>query len=337
MASPARQQTAPLTQRLLVDARNFPFVQAMRLLRLQVRNEAGKPLSERELARRIRVRPELSLAFAGRDVASIRLSTTDPVHFQLTVTFLGLYGTSSPLPTFYTEDLLQEWRDGQELTRQFLDLINNALYQLFFLIWAKYQLPYNVYEAKNQDFLDRLYSLAGMAEPIWRKQVANPFQALRYIGLLTQFPRSAAGLQSLVRDFLGTDLVHIQQCVTRQVQIPADQRFRLGVNACCLSQDATIGEQVEERQGRFQIVLGPLSARVLHELLPDRRAFSRLAQMIRFYLDQPLVWDLVLQIRRCDISATQLGAPNWSQLGWNSWMLSGKSQRRDVVSIVLPG
>jgi len=89
MASAPRQSTAPLKERLLTDARRFPFQQAIRLLYILVRNELGREVSAEELARRVRCRPELSLSFAGTDVTQIKASQRHPGRFLLTSHFLA--------------------------------------------------------------------------------------------------------------------------------------------------------------------------------------------------------------------------------------------------------
>ena len=93
MAIETGSETAALKARLLQNGHRYSFLQVYRLLRLIARKE-GIELKE------IKTRPNTSLAFPESDVFSVR--ERDGGGYQLTVNFLGLYGVSSPLPTFYT-------------------------------------------------------------------------------------------------------------------------------------------------------------------------------------------------------------------------------------------
>src|SRR5690349_6442874 len=74
--------------------------------------EAGPPARET-----IRFRHDPSLAFPAGDVKSVR--TRVPRHglmfAEVMTTMLGLVGSSSPLPTWMSEDVLQSEEDGASL------------------------------------------------------------------------------------------------------------------------------------------------------------------------------------------------------------------------------
>ncbi len=48
-------------------------------------------------------------------------SDSEDERFEVQVNFLGLYGTSSPLPVFYTEDLIDEASDDESVAREFIE------------------------------------------------------------------------------------------------------------------------------------------------------------------------------------------------------------------------
>lgn len=341
MAGPAWQQTAALSRRLASEAHRYPFQQAIRLLQQILRLEAEGPLNEAELDDAIRCRPELSLAFSPADVAAIEQLVDNPKRFQLTLTFLGLYGASSPLPTFYTEDLLDEWREGQALCRHFYDLINHGLYTLFFRGWAKYQLAYQVHENRSQRALALLFDLLGLPGPQWREQLNRPWTLLRHIGLISQHPRSAAGLAALIRDHLASDRVEVRQCVARWVAIPDQQRFLVGIQGCRLGEESMLGQAMEERGSKFRLAISAVNAARFHSLLPDQPAFAELTELVRLYVDRPLVWDLELALPAEAVAPATLGGGNegtWAQLGWNTWLhIDGAALHPDLASVLLAG
>jgi predicted component of type VI protein secretion system len=94
---------AGLKLELLKEGHAFSFFQVMRLLRFFIRQSSGAPKSLSDLDQKIRIKPNLSLAFPASDVECIEeLEDHDGAQFLITVNFMGLYGSVSPLPTFYT-------------------------------------------------------------------------------------------------------------------------------------------------------------------------------------------------------------------------------------------
>ncbi len=320
MAGDGGGQAPDIEAALLEQAKRFSFIQALRLLRLICRRQAGQDLDESRLSRWIRVRPQLSLDFPGTDIASIEKKQEPGTHYLVTATFFGLYGASSPLPTFYTEDLIQERNEGRSITRDFLDILNCPLYELLFRAWAKHQLLYQLVEEKDQDALDRLYCLLGLDGDGFRSQVEDSYRLLRYTGLASQLPRSAEGLRAMLADALGTDRVEVISCVEQMAPLPENLRLVLGARENVLGDNTVLGEMVPDRMGRFRIRIGPVDGNRLHDFLPDGQLFARIRELVRFYLDQPLEWDLEIILEPGQVQSPVLGRQSWARLGWNTWL-----------------
>ncbi|WP_298437185.1 type VI secretion system baseplate subunit TssG [Geobacter sp.] len=218
MAGENRAKAPHIVEELLARGHEFSFIQALRLLRAAAPRDDGP-------APRIRVRPELSLAFPASDIK--RVKRTDD-GYLVTATFLGLYGQASPLPTFYTEELIEEEAADLSAARDFLDLVNQRFYELFEACATKYRLFFREAEDGNEDVRERLFCAAGLGEPEHRAGFPEPRSLLRYMGLLFLQPRSALGLKTLLSDALGVP-VEIIECVPRWMTIPDDQRYCLGV------------------------------------------------------------------------------------------------------------
>jgi type VI secretion system protein ImpH len=322
MARKARGKTPGIKERLLREGPRFSYVQVARLLRYVITRESPAPTGERELESRLRVRPELSLSYPESDVSRVEEIPGEPSRYAIEATFLGLYGSSSPLPTFYTEDLLYEREDERSVSREFLDILNSPLYALYFRIWSKYRLLDRIVENPDAKTLERLFCLAGLSGETLHGQFPDPFGLLRFSGLTTHFPRSADGLRSMLSDRFGEPSLRIEQCVVRVAVIPPDQRTALGKTANRLGRDSLLGTEITDRMGKFRVHLGPAGGETLHRFLPDRPDHAEMAGLIRFYLDQPLDWDLEITLRGVDVQPACPGSPVWSQLGWNTWVFS---------------
>lgn len=331
MARKNRESAPDLTEQLLKEGRRFSFIQALRLLHFLVRKE-GAATDEQGLNRRVRIRPELSLDFPGTDIAAITKLPGEPSRFLITATFLGIYGSSSPMPSFYTEDLLYERGEDRSITRDFLDIINSPLYPLFFRCWGKYHLGYQIAEVHDAATLQRLYSLLGLESELFQKQFEDSDRLLRYIGLTTQSPRSAEGLRVLLMDGLGETNLQLIQCVQRVATIPEDQRLHLGQSGNVLGQNSYVGLEIADRMGKFRIQIGPADGDTLHRFLPDQGRYREIVELIRFYLDQPLSWDLEIIVGAGEVEHACLGMDQWSRLGWNTWIFSGPSPERKMTA-----
>ena len=336
MAGEARGEAPDIKTQLLAQGERFSFVQVVRLLRYFLQRETGASLDEHALEMQVRVRPELSLSFPEADVSSVERIPADESRYLVTATFLGLYGVSSPLPTFYTEDLFSEQSRDRSASREFLDVVNARIYALFFLGWARHRLFFNIVEDCDPRSLQRLYCLLGLDGERFQACVEDCYPLLRYIGLTTQTPRSAAGLEALLRDALAEPSVQIVQGAERVVRIPDDQRFRLGLAGNGLGTDAYMGEETVDRMGKFRVRIGPVKGDAFSRFLPGEPAFERMGRLIRFYLDQPLVWDVEVNVDPEGAAMAQLGDAARARLGWNTWIFSGDPPRQKAVARFTP-
>ena len=149
MADTSGQPNSPMIDDLFTHGHEFSFAQVMRLARMYLGAGGARELPEVPWQERVRVRPDLSLAFPAADVARVERTGQNGADLLVTTTFLGLYGVSSPLPTHYTEDLMDEAAADSSVSRDFLDIIHQRLYQLYFQCWSKYRLFIRVAEEQN--------------------------------------------------------------------------------------------------------------------------------------------------------------------------------------------
>ena len=330
MAPPNRREIFGIKGDLLQNSRRYSFIQAERLLRYWLKKSRGDGMKEKDLSAAIRVRPHLSLDFPETDITSISEYPDDADRFLITTTFLGLYGVSSPLPTFYTEDLMDEMSEDITVTRDFLDIINAPFYRLFFRCWDKYRAPIKVVEEKNPSYLERVFCLLGFGTRKLRDSVPDEYRLLRYIGLFTQFPRSAMGLKTLLSDAMNLHRLDVIQCIPRMAVIPEDQRCYLGQSGNIVGEDAYLGFEIADRMGAFRIQAGPVDADAFHRCLPDTETFHTMARLVNLYLDQPLEWDFEVILGEREVRTTCLGGDRWSRLGWDTWTLSDETIAHDV-------
>lgn len=324
MAGPDWGTLPAIIADLVEKPQRFSFFQAVRLLQLWTGKSIG-PESEAFFDDNLRVRPYLSLSFPSSDMTDLAIiPPVDDADFKIDIsaTFLGLYGTGSPLPTFYTEELLDERGDDKTVSRDFLDILGNRNFVHFYRVWSKYHLMSKVLDEQDHEYLDRLYCLLGLGHEELRSKLSRPQAALRYIGLFTQYPRSALGLKTMLADAVDNPAVNVEQCVHRWAKIPDDQRCLLGEQGGVLGEDCWIGEQIEDRMGKIVVEFDNLSAKEFQALLPGRELNYHVESLIGMYLVEPVEHDLRLKLKAGEAMPARTGQALWSRLGYDTWLLA---------------
>ena len=328
MGTEAGSASADLERDVLDNCQDYEFFQAVRLLRL-----LGERDAEGSRAPDLRIRPELSMDYPPFDIASIERLPEDN-RYSITTTFMGLYGTASPLPAFYTEELLDQAADEDHAPRGFLDIIHSHVFPLLYEAWSKYRFGLQAIEQDKAEYWDYLFSLIGLNDPELRELVPEPHRVLRYLGILSQQQRSLLGLQTILADYLRGLPVQVEACTPRKVTIPVSQRARLGSTDAAMDGNSALGECIEDRTGQFVLRIGPMPAEEYGRffLKPERMRFIRF--ILRYYLAQPLECELVLVLQPGSIESTTLGGNDWSKmlgvtewarLGQDTWLVDGNN------------
>ena len=313
---------------LLARGERYSYFQAIRLLRLFEKNTgAARPEN-------LRIRPKLSLNFPDNDVDSNEARPQGG--YRITANFFGLYGVASPLPTYYTEDLFDEEREGGHAQREFIDIVHYALYPLLFEAWSKYRLEQRVVEDGDAAALGHMFSFVGLDEEQLRVGLL-PGSAglLRYAGLLNQRPRSALGLRTMLADAFPGASVEIDSCVLRVMAIPPDQQWSLGRQGTSLGEEAYLGSTIDDYGSTLRLRLSELPEALFRQLLPGAAGHQRLRFLTRFYLIDPLEVEVVLDLRSEEAQGMRCNSQQWSRLGQDTWLAPGHGGASTTVKFML--
>lgn len=257
----------------------------------------------------VRFAPALDFSFGASEVDAI---TCDEETGQFTVVsrFFGLYGTPSPLPANYTEQLLYDDPDGR--LRAFFDLFNHRLISLRHRAWCKYRHSVQ-FDGRGTDKMShRMRILAHL------DQLGEPIQLLAFAGLLQQQPLSEASFEQVLNAALDVPIT-VKSCHVRWIQVPSQQRNRLGTATSTLGGLCALGGQMKSRATTFQVHVGPLSHKDFKSFLPNGRRRKALCDLIdRLNADQ-LDCEIAVEIEPDAIEPTWLGEASQS-LGSNTWL-----------------
>lgn len=338
MDTTERAAGSDLTGKVLEDPSGFSFFQLIGLLERSVPGSVpvgvdGPPSSEA-----VRLRPTLSLAHPEADVAHVQLLDQDiegKTRYLVDTTFLGLYGTATPLPPWFTEELLQ---DGSEdsLTKGVLDLFHHRLLSHFYRCWEKYRYYVRYRQGGSDEFSKRMLCLAGLNVVVAQEERTVPlYRMLRYAGLIVQKPTSASTLRAAIQDYFETIRAEIRQWALRWGVIPAAQHNCLGRRNNRLGRDLHLGELVKDRGGKFRIVLGPMKLDSFLGLLPGERGFRALREFVQLLVSDQLEFETELVLEKQEIPDLVLGESHrGARLGQTTWL--GKPGQDEHVIVQTP-
>lgn len=322
MAGTHGRSSPDVIDELLETGPAFSFYQILRLLKLLCRPTEESPLPLSLPVSRIKIRPHLSLSFPASGVESV--TANEKGGFTIRANLLSLYGTCSPLPTFYTEELMEDESMGENTVRDVLDVINHRLYELLFGAWCRNRSMLKIWEEQDVSRINRLFCLIGMERKSLEREIDHPERLLRYTGVFAMKTRSAKGLECLLSDAFGNLPVRIIQMIERKGRIPEDQ-------ICCLGQNITLGatsnlgHEVTHKSGAFRIEIGPISDAHYRRFIPGNEDYTLLTALTRMYLNQPLDYDVELIMDKNEKPKTAcLGSETFSRLGLDTWIFTGQ-------------
>ena len=322
MASEVWKSATIVDDPLQKDGKNYAFFQAIRLLSLRFP-------PEKTFTDGVRIRPHLGLAFPSGDLNEITLNDDEQYHLE--ANFFGLYGVTSPLPTFYTEDLLDEQRQGNSAGRDFLDILHASLYPLLYSAWKKHRIWLSIIEQQDPKNLNLLEALLGLSDAESEQRLASQ-KLLRFAGLFNQFPRSALGLEQLARIVLDNPRINVISCLETSISIDHSARCFLGNNGAMLGDNSLLGYQVQDRSLTLDIRITPRDKANFLLLLPGNSEYLLLACVVFQYLQSPLNCRLTLSLEASQQHGVMLGQ-DWHELGLNTWL--GTSTQQDSVMFTL--
>jgi type VI secretion system protein ImpH len=356
-----------LSDWVFTEAYRFEFTQAVRLLEAAANHytdatDSPTPLGQGSDPQReaLRLRAAVHFKFPPRELAEAHPPTPGRPA-ELIANFFSLAGASAPLPDWVAELLLHQQRHQDDGLRDFLDVFHHRLLTLLYRVRLHYR-PWldpallkpvasdpatpGLSRARNA-MSQRLLSFAGLGLPSLQRRLGlDDEQLLPYAGLLWHRPRSTQGLLRLLEHALGVPVAARENLGVWRTLEPED-RTHLGSRRPspgqprppdrgrnhALGSTAILGRRVWDAQGRFDLLLGPLSLAQFESLLPGQPNLLRLAALVRFYSGDLHDVGIELHLHPEQAPAARLGS---ARLGWEAWVEPARHPSPRIVRFLLP-
>jgi type VI secretion system protein ImpH len=291
----------------------YSFFQIMMVL------ERENYLSD-EGEKQVHFRPYNQSRVVEGEVASVKPNGKSGLKdLAISPTFLGLYGPSSPLPKFYSEELNQLDQSDVPHVRKLLDTISERVYRLYYAAQHKYHPLYASSQQEESTCIEFIYGLIGLREKSLREKAIAPTKLLRLASVISQKPCSTMGMITILEDAFYPVQVKVIEGIKETIKTPHLQRFCLGARANELGVNAVIGEEIEDKRGNLRIELGPLTQAQFRSFMGEGGSWEELVFLIRFYVTQPLKIVISLVLSEGESVTTQLGSQHYGRLGLNTW------------------
>lgn len=298
----------------------LPYTNFYRFCQLLEQSQPDAPVSGSGWQVRhdpVRFRPAAGMGFPASEIQGAEFPDVAHLPPAVRITFMGLYGVTSPLPTHYIDDIVQR-REGYEATTDFLDIFNHRLIAQFYRIWRKYSYP-ATFEAGGRDETSQyLLGLAGLGIEGCAENIATP--ASRFLALLPLMilpGRTAEGLASLVALLSPQTQAKVWQHDRRRVPLSRPLTMRVG-QPVCLTGRPVMGAYATEVNSQVLLRLTVTRAEEVAGWLPGGDLHGDLMALLHVYLGGRLDVRLQLCVKRSllpDARASSTPALNGGILG----------------------
>lgn len=311
---------------------------AIRLLQGAQPGKVPLGYSRRAEDEAVRLDQTLLLGFAASEVDAV---TADPGgRPRVGQSAVGLLGPNGALPYRWTEhvhDLAHtEYRSQRDVSfHAWINVVQRRQLSLLYRAWSDAQsAPGADQLSQPHPVADRLRALAGVMLHGLRDRdgIADGFK-MAFSAVLSRRVRNPGPLASMLALYFDTG-VRIEEFAAHWLEIPADQRSRLGTRFNTLGGDTVAGTRVWDSTTRFRIVVGPLALKAYRSFLPNGESYAQLRDLVSLYVGVEYEWDLVPVLERQEVPYSWAGNPGLL-LGWSSW-LGVRYEDVDARDLVLP-
>ncbi len=345
MVSYDRTKVSDLASELNKNGHEWSFVTAIRTIEnIMEGEEVG--LTKRPKFESIRFRSNPSLGFPASDIKKIDFFDNEREglgKFDIMVNFMGLSGASSPLPGFYLEEVSRE-ADEQKLAvlRPFFDFFSHRTISFIYRAWKKYRYYENFKPRASDKFSKMMFSMIGIDQRLMDMEPNIQWsRLLAYSGFICSKRRSPEILSSVLKHAFDIDDINVIEYVYREIEIPEDQKWSLGVRNGILGEDVVLCDKIPDISSKFIIQINGLTARQFRRFLPSGDLYDPLRHLVEFMITDQFAYDIELNIIKTEappmqlLSHTNENTNHPSNLGWTTFI--GQNVKEIIGSVTILG
>ncbi|MBT0957271.1 type VI secretion system baseplate subunit TssG [Alphaproteobacteria bacterium KMM 3653] len=254
------------------------------------------------------------MAFPASNITAVNVDPDKPL--EVRTQFLGFFGPQGALPLLTTIEAYRWNQSNDDSFIKFADIFATRYLQLFYRAWADAR-PIAQFDRPKEDrFADYVGSFVGIGSPAYKDRDRIPDIAkLPFAGVMAGRIKSAARLEQVLQGVLDVS-VKVREREGIWLEFEDSDLTRIGRKGA-LGQDTYAGRRVYSINDKAVIEIRTESLEEYRSFLPGGGMFTRLADMVEFYLGDMVDFDVELALPRAHVPSTQLGKSG--KLGWTSW------------------
>ena len=254
--------------------------------------------------------------------------------FQFLVNFLGLQGSSGPLPGSVLDEIAEE-HNNNPIQSIYLDFFNHHLITVFHQIWRKYKYYIKFNPNFSDNYSRNIMNLLGVSRDFIEFTHLNWHKIFYHLGIIQSGIRTKEALTSIIQHYFDLHDISLEEHVRKIVEVEVEQKNQVGIKNVMLGENFILGDKVESFSNKFRVNINNLKLDEFHQFLPNTKKYRHLQELIRFLLKDPLPYDVLLGLHPDTKSTFILGKDNSSFLGWTTLINinSGKSQSLNEIII----
>ena len=254
--------------------------------------------------------------------------------FQFLVNFLGLQGSSGPLPGSVLDEIAEE-HNNNPIQSIYLDFFNHHLITVFHQIWRKYKYYIKFNSNFSDNYSRNIMNLLGVSRDFIKFTHLNWHKIFYHLGIIQSGIRTKEALTSIIQHYFDLHDISLEEHVRKIVEVEVEQKNQVGIKNIMLGENFILGDKVESFSNKFRVNINNLKLDEFHQFLPNTKKYRHLQELIRFLLKDPLPYDVLLGLHPDTKSTFILGKDNSSFLGWTTLINinSGKSQSLNQIII----
>lgn len=324
MATTSGRDLANLTlkDKLFEEAYVFDFLQAVRIFQ-SLYSHANSPADGTNPDKEaVRFKSTVSFAFPPSDLSAAYLVPAYSNVPILEVNFLGIAGNQGPLPTPYTQLVIDRIQKKDFAFRDFLDIFNNRLIALLYKIRKRHRL--GICEIPLEETtvgqMLRAFTGLGFQNSFFQNKLDVPDRSLiGFAGFLWSSARSSIGLKKILERYFKTG-IRIREFQGRWVRSEKNNYSLIGGATGqfnVLGENFVLGKMAWDKVGHITVSIGPMNLSYFCTFFPEKDAYKSVCDLITFYTKDAITFDLNLILEKEEVPPFLLGKESF--LGWRTW------------------
>lgn len=326
MATPERRPDSALESQFFAQPYEFDFHQAIRIL--EALKPGCAPIGEEDHPKHeaVTFSSRVTLSTSSSDIYSLKVNYKYPDRPIMKVNFLGLAGIQGPLPTPYTELLIERLRQKDTAMADFLDIFNHRLISFWHRVRKKVVLGLAQIPPEETAVGKCLLNLLGIDTSLEKGSYPIPLRSLlKYVPLFWRRPHSLSGLLTLLRGYFPYAIT-IKPFQGGWEKALESDLSRIGTTGRYnrLGQDMILGHQTWNEAQGVSITFDNLDWLDFISYLPGGRGYKALKFLCELYCDPTTKIHLKATIKSETIPHTRLGKKHF--LGCTTFITRGHGQ-----------